>query len=389
LALESPDDGPRQAAIRQPATLATAPSSAARPDIYFIVLDSYARGDVMRDLFEFDNSPFLEHLERAGFYIARQSTSNYCQTPLSLASTLNAVYLNDLIPATTHDRTQLTEWISDAAVVRALKGLGYQFVRFATGFPETDDPQADHYLSPVPRISPFHYMLLTRTPLARLLAPEGLHDGYLCSRERTLFLLETVPRIARWRQPTFTFAHVLAPHPPFVFGANGEDVSPHDRNYFLADGEFFRKYFADGSTYATGYRDQAIFITKQVERMIDGILANSPEPPLIILESDHGSGLRFDGTSVEQTDVRERLSNLNAYYLPGRGREALYPSISPVNTFRLVFNAYFGASLDRLPDRSYYSTWDDPFQFIDVTDQLRSQKTAERPSPRPRRRVRS
>src|SRR5438552_8790363 len=105
--------------------------------------------------------------------------------------------------------------------------------------------------------------------------------------------------------------------------------------------------------------------------MIDGILANSSEPPIIILQSDHGSGMGLSTQSAEHTDLRERMSILNAYYLPGPGRAALYQGISPVNSFRVVFNAYFGAGLDLLPDRSYFSTWDDPFQFIDVTDRVR------------------
>jgi hypothetical protein len=92
---------------------------------------------------------------------------------------------------------------------------------------------------------------------------------------------------------------------------------------------------------------------------------------VIILQSDHGSGLGLSTQSLEQTDLRERMSILNAYYLPGPGRQALYPSISPVNTFRVLFNAYFGAGLDLLPDRSYFSTWDEPFKFIDVSRSVR------------------
>jgi hypothetical protein len=105
--------------------------------------------------------------------------------------------------------------------------------------------------------------------------------------------------------------------------------------------------------------------------MIDRILANSPEPPVIILQSDHGSGMGLSTECHNQTDLRERLSILNAYFLPGVGSEDLYQSISPVNSFRVVLNAYFGAGLELLPDRSYFSTWSDPFKFIDVTNQVR------------------
>ena len=85
--------------IFPPGAVPTAQVVGRRPDIYYIILDGYARSDVMSKLFGFDNEPFLKRLEQKGFYVARRSTANYCQTPLSLSSSLNAVYLNDLIPA--------------------------------------------------------------------------------------------------------------------------------------------------------------------------------------------------------------------------------------------------------------------------------------------------
>jgi len=62
---------------------------------------------------------------------------------------------------------------------------------------------------------------------------------------------------------------------------------------------------------------------------------------------------------------------LNAYYLPERGKAALYESISPINTFRVILNLYFGAHLELLSDESYYSdSWDRPLSLVNVTDKL-------------------
>ena len=110
--------------------------------------------------------------------------------------------------------------------------------------------------------------------------------------------------------------------------------------------------------------------------MIDKILANSPEPPVIILQSDHGSGSRLDTESIEKSDLHERMSILNAYYLPGHtGPDVgLYQTITPVNSFRVVFNTYLGAKLPLLPDRNYFSTWPAPFRFIDVTTQVQAEQ---------------
>ncbi len=76
--------------------------------------------------------------------------------------------------------------------------------------------------------------------------------------------------------------------------------------------------------------------------------------------------------NVANTDLKERMSILNAYYFPGQKYQGLYGRISPVNSFRVVLNTYFGATLELLPDRSFFSTWTDPYRFIDVTDAVRT-----------------
>jgi hypothetical protein len=357
--------------IKPPGPVATAHPTGRRPDIFYIILDGYARSDVMSKLFAFDNEPFLKRLEQKGFYVARRSTANYCQTPLSLSSSLNAVYLNGSIPEDLTDKLMLNPWTGDGSIVRTLRGLGYQFVTFATGFDETEHPDAEVYLSPFIYMSPFHRLLLDRTPLYRVVPIPILGDSYMMARSRTLFALDQLPKIATWGSPTFTFAHIVCPHPPFVFGENGEDVSPHDRPFYLTDAEFFRQWYGDHKTYVDGYRKQAAFLTSQVERMINRVLESSPEPPVIILQSDHGSGMGLSTESAAQTDMHERMSILNAYYLPElKGDSRPYQSISPVNSLRVVLNGYFGAGMELLPDRSYYSTWSEPFKFLDVTDKV-------------------
>jgi hypothetical protein len=43
-----------------------------------------------------------------------------------------------------------------------------------------------------------------------------------------------------------------------------------------------------------------------------------------------------------------------------------------VNSFRLVFNKYFGTTYSMLPDRSYvFRNELEPYNFIDVTDRLK------------------
>jgi hypothetical protein len=56
------------------------------------------------------------------------------------------------------------------------------------------------------------------------------------------------------------------------------------------------------------------------------------------------------------------MTILNALYLP---EVVLHQAdtTSPVNTFRLIFNQYFGAELDILDDVSYISSYSAPYDF--------------------------
>ena len=88
--------------------------------------------------------------------------------------------------------------------------------------------------------------------------------------------------------------------------------------------------------------------------IVPKIIANSATPPIIVIQGDHGPTV--------PSSPQSRMSNLNVYYLPGANTQFM-PSITPVNTFRVIFNAYFGQDLELLDDVSLYSGYDDPFNF--------------------------
>jgi hypothetical protein len=194
----------------------------------------------------------------------------------------------------------------------------------------------------------FETLLVRTTPLRHLQDLGWINldeiDGQRY-RERTALILDRLGDVARQPGPKFVFVHIIPPHPPFVYAPDG---SPTDPAPFLnAD----RRYTAD--SYTQGYRNQAAYITSQLPALLEGILSNSAQPPVIILQGDHAPWL--------QSGYRKFLV-LNAYSLPGHA-DMLYPAISPVNTFRVVFNTYFGAEYDILPDISYYSPVPNIYEF--------------------------
>jgi hypothetical protein len=360
------------------------------PDIYYIILDAYAREDILADVYHFDNSDFIESLEAWGFFVAGDSHSNYTQTSLSLSSALNFDYVEayvDPIDPRSDDLTPLGDAIKHSRVRTILEDLGYQTIAFGTGFSRTEISDADYYLtldpdaltsmSAVGSINIFESMLLQTTggmvlSDAIYLLPDELRPDlqfpFRAHRERILFAFDEVEDLPETEGPKFVFMHIVSPHPPFVFGPNGEEI-PHTDAYTLKDGVFQ----GDRAAYIEQYTDQLSFLNEQTLTMLEHIITDADVPPLIILQSDHGpDASSMDGDAISPVSyLKERMSILNTFFLPGCDAEQLYyPSVTPVNNFRILFDACFGGNNGLLEDRSYNSTYQTPYDLTDITNSL-------------------
>ncbi len=337
-------------AEKDASTLSLKPGSQP-PDIYYIILDGYGRADVLEKQFGYDNSSFLNKLKSLGFVIPDCSQSNYAQTQESLASSLNFNYINalsDRFVAGSTDRTGLDALIHHGAVRASLEKAGYKTVAFATGFLATELTDADYFLSPGyswGQLNEFEALLMGTT-FARLIQ-DGNRFGMQTSgserfRERTLFALDKLDKLSYIKGPKFVFVHLVIPHPPYVFGPTGGPIAPGEAG--------------DTKTQAgaSHYRDQIVYVNSRIMEIVPKIIANSSTPPIIVIQGDHGPTV--------PSNSRARMSNLHAYYLPGVDK-SIYPTITPVNTFRIIFNTYFGQNLKLLDDTSLYSDYDDPFRW--------------------------
>jgi len=325
------------------------------PDVYYIILDGYARDDVLIDFYGYDNRDFLNELTERGFYVATCSRSNYVMTRLSLSSSLNRDYLDQINLTEDANSAEQLAWrlIQNNRVREDFEALGYTTVAFETGYYWTEWRDAGLYLSKdsggqdtlskiygFGKLNNFEVLFIRTTLLQALLDLETqlnqrfttiVDEGAKKAQyDAVSFTLDALPGIAEIREPTFVFAHVLAPHHPYVFGPDGE-FTPVNGSYI----------------------NQVRFINQKILGVVDEILARSESPPIILLQADHSG----PGTNPYPF----RLNILNAYYLPGIDDGILYSSITPVNTFRLVFDAYFGTDFRLLEDISYYSTYENYF----------------------------
>jgi hypothetical protein len=346
-----------------------------KPDIYYIILDGYARHDVMKNDWRFDDSEFEDGLRSLGFVIAECSQSNYPQTELSIPATLNMEWVPEMCPDCkpgTKDFSQLWAATQHNAVRSFLENQGYTTVSFETGFPWSEWRDADHYFKADPsmvekgsstgqHLNAFEAMLTKTTALRPIIDIQTTDQKKNKGKQKAsaldvdrfpnfMFRVRVLNTLAHMEtasteieSPKLVYAHIISPHTPYVFGKHGEMID-------LVDSEL------SGDAYARAYTDQAYYVSMQVLALVRKIIETSDQPPIIIIQSDHGN-------SHERVD---RLKNLSAFYLPyGRG-QLVYPTITNINTFRILFDAYFNTNYGRLEDQSYLSYPEDPFKLEQV-----------------------
>ena len=343
-----------------------------QPDIYLIIVDGYGREDFLQEGYGYDNTRFVDYLKESGFYLADESTANYPQTLLSLSSMLNFQYLNEYVEPLKDrdDRTVLYELVQHSSLRRLLDSQGYTFIALPSPSLATQIRDADIYFSLKSfDINEFEDSLLSATVLgvgAEAAGAELSVMGYELHRDSIDFALAKLQDIPQIPGPKFIFAHIMLPHPPFVFDRDGNAISPA-RPYTMLDGSLCPGTVQE---YKQGYTDQVTFLNRRLITIVGAILEQSENPPIIILQGDHGAGAFFNFVELDKSCLCERFAILNAYYFPDQDYRSLYSSITPVNSFRVILNQYFGADLDMLEDRSYYASWSAPYRFIDVTGEL-------------------
>jgi hypothetical protein len=270
-------------------------------------------------------------------------------------------YINDVISEIDAGKiSNYSAWklLENNKVQNKLKELGYTWITFDTGYGTRMRNTSDLIIKDSDFSSEFYNIALETTPLKAFITKQSELSPLVTRRNKTLTVLNTLKKIPEMKEPTFTLAHMLAPHHPFVFDNNGN--MPISDNEGLGSPKSVRKLYAE----------QMAYLDKMILRTVDSILARSEEPPIIIIQSDHGPYHFYidPDPKIAKNQELSRMAIFNAYYLPGFDRKELYPEITPVNSFRLILNHYFGTSYKLLPDKSYYSDFETPEQNLVQVD---------------------
>lgn len=363
--------------------------SSDRPDIYYIVPDGYPSDAWLQSEMNFDNSEFTEALEARGFVVARQTQANYGLTLASLASTLDMRYL-DSNPSELRDQDYLRFIVSESAVARHLRQLGYTFVQLLSGFfipsaiadinrdftpsgttdivvdqsslasafqagarnlDEKTDIESFYKRSFIPLYLDTTLIKLFASQLEALLSGTSVGSYDFLAPQRFLATIDEVQAIASMPEATFTFVHLLKPHFPTVFNERGDIINP-------IINPSHHQYFAEFK-----------FTNSKFLEMIDTILAVSRHPPVIIFQADHGS--TYGSTRVQLE--RRRYVHFDVYaafYVPEQFGLQIPQVHTAVNTFPQILNAVFDSGFEFREDRLFEALIGNraPFEMVDVTD---------------------
>ncbi len=312
------------------------------PDIYLVILDAHTRSDILKEHYSLDNSNFTQGLQNLGFYVAPCAQSNYAFTNYSLTSLMFMDYLNNF--------TNMFDLpgLGESTVIKTLKSLGYTTIRFENHVSGHLTINEDIMLSRKRFLlgnfdltggpNEFEAELFQTTFLKFFYDLPQLIPGfdltYLDKSEyhehfaQTHFILDDLKNVPAMQGPKFVMVHILVPHVPYIFTPQGD--------------------FKITSDPVVGYRDNVEFIDSHILPALKDVITETKRPLIIIVQGDHGPIGR-------KISPEMRMSILDAYYVNAETKADLYSTITPVNSFRIILNHYFGYNLPLLKDISYYS----------------------------------
>ncbi len=319
-------------------------NSMEKPDVYYILLDGYGGTKRMKTDLGFDNYEFLSELTDRGFFAPDLSSSNYPSSKHSMAS----IFSMDYLPSKEKKQSNkdhsllISEIWKNNEVMRNFSYLDYTIINFQpNGFITQEYGFTDQIFCQQEELkqSKFIKTLLRTTILSYFnnqLVLNADRASILCGFSEISNLKEG------YDKQIFVSMHLRLPHPPYVFGPNGEYV-------FASKVQTEEGSFVDEEKYV----DSIKFANKKILEVIDKILGNN-KPSIIIVQSDHGYDFGINYENPSKLSLKQRFSNLNAIYLPNDNKDIFYEGITPVNTFRIIFNEYFDASYKILEDKMYY-----------------------------------
>jgi hypothetical protein len=327
------------------------------PDIYVLMPDDYARLDVLKQKFGYDDSAFAQELRKRGFVFSRENRSPYSISEENMAAALNMDYVTGLaetLGSDSQDLRPLPLLIHENRAARLLEPLGYRYTHLDTD--DTTYSLSNPDISPVASPDSFMNVWMQESIMSVVGGPLGFNQTSSEDRFRSAIdsVFQELTDISQEPGPKFVVFHTLIPHDPYVFGADGQPVTFEDTT-----GEQH-----SSKRGMSAYVDQIIGLNQRLLDAVDAIQANSETPPVIVLMADEGYEGRASLMGGEKGLEDARVKGVLAISMPGSGKPAVPKPPNIVNVMRFVFNRTLGTNYEMLPTASY-PEGDYPYKFTD------------------------
>ena len=289
-----PPGGPPRAAMALAGNL---------PSMYVLLLDGYPRADELRTAFGYDNGPFIDQLDELGFEIQAEATSAFGGTSWTLASTMleDAAELGpyadiDSTPELWASlRALRRQYLVNVPMMDRLRGAGYRLDYVASGV-DLSEWRGWDTTHDSGQLTDTEALLIQRSPLTRIL------DAWVMEqlRSRIEASLQGWAETSLDPRQKVSFAHVMSPHMPFLWGSEGRELPP--RNCWYARRCSLFTVLADQlelshDDYGEHLGWQLEAINQRVIGPIRMIVTADPEA-IVVVMSDHGA--RFEARSPER-----------------------------------------------------------------------------------------
>ena len=308
-------------------------ASEGSPDIYYLLFDEFSGLKPMREYWRTPEvDTFKDYLLEKGFFVAEDSHSVSTSTLRQTAIRLN--YYE--VPQVLDDKEFYYNLIGNNKAFDLVKSKGYTTVVFdevSWLYPAIPEFNVDYLFQMDLEATgdlgllfdDFGMLITDNTMMYAFADYYKLEDfGYTPHRNMVISTMDQLANMEDIPSPRFIYSHLMLPHRPYLFDRNGEMLDPE--NYKNWD-------------YYEGYW---VYTTKIIQQIVDSILedADPQNPPVIILQSDHGARLHKAAYPLEY-----RTSILFAMYLPGYDTSTIPQDVNPANTLKIVFNHYLGENI--------------------------------------------
>jgi hypothetical protein len=339
--------GSSKKTVLHPGSILSPCLNCSKPDIYIIVADEYTGSKSLKEQFSFYNTLFENQLTDRGFHLIKNSISNYNATAYTMSSMLNLDYITGLksVQDSKENIARCYNVFKTNQTQFFLEKTGYRFFNFSNfEFSDNPAPVQSVFLpgstSPITSqtLSGRIYRDLWYHLVTDLKIKSAIRDFAYAQLNRNNKLFEQTIKTIKEKKadPKFVYTHLVMPHNPYFFNSDGK----------LAPPEILNPEFRSNKS---AYVEYLQYTNKKLLELIDLILINSDQPPVIVLMGDHGFR-HYDNTvdSLYQFDI------LCAVLLPEKKYSGFYEKMTTTNIMRNILNSQFNQQLPLLKDSSVF-----------------------------------